>query len=269
MVRFMSLSSGSSGNCYYVESPEGAILIDAGINIRNIQHDLKSHGITISDHVKAILLTHDHADHIRAIGHISKKYLLPIYATEKVFRGIDMARYVTDKPENYLRHIIEPEKSFSIVGFDVTPFDIPHDASQNVGYHIVGHGLSFTLMTDVGHITPKITEFASRAKHLVVEANYDREMLKYGTYPEFLKQRVSGPTGHLSNQETAEFLASIFNPDMENIWLCHLSKDNNHPELCWKTIENRLFNEGIRVGKDVTLTTLKRTQASPLYVLVP
>lgn len=269
MVRFMSLSSGSSGNCYYIESPEGAILIDVGINIRNISHDLKLHNISMADKVKAVLLTHDHADHIRSIGHLSEKYGFPIYATEKVFKGIDHARYVINKPEVRLRNVVVPEKSFGVAGFEVTAFDIPHDASQNVGYYISGHGLSFTLLTDVGHITSTIRKYASKAIHLVVEANYDKEMLMFGSYPEFLKQRVSGPTGHLSNQETGEFLASVFRPEMENIWLCHLSKDNNHPELCWKTIENRLFNEGIRVGKDVTLTTLKRTQASPLYVLVP
>ena len=103
------------------------------------------------------------------------------------------------------------------------------------------------------------------ANHLIIEANYDEEMLKFGTYPAFLKERVSSPTGHLSNREAAEFLATNYTPDLKNIWLCHLSRDNNHPELACKTINIRLFQEGIRVGKDVTLTALKRTTPSEIF----
>ena len=109
----------------------------------------------------------------------------------------------------------------------------------------------------------------TRATHVVLEANYDREMLRTGSYPDFLKERVSSPLGHLSNDEAAELLARTYHPGMKNVWLCHLSKDNNHPDLCWKSIEARLFAEGIRVGKDLSLTALRRTTASPMYLLEP
>ncbi|KGN90325.1 metallo-beta-lactamase [Porphyromonas crevioricanis] len=268
MIRFMSLASGSSGNCYYLETPMGALLIDTGINVRTIAANLKTVGVDLQQKLRAILLTHDHADHIRSIGRTSLKYELPIYATEAVFAGIDKSRYVVEKPHLSLRHVIDKETPFELIGLRVTPFDVPHDASDNVGYYMEGDDdFRFCLLTDVGHITPTIRSYAGRSKHLVVEANYDSEMLIAGPYPDFLKQRVSGPRGHLSNQTTADFLAEVFTPEMENIWLCHLSKDNNHPELCWKTIENRLFYEGIRVGKDVSLTALARTRPSPLYVL--
>ena len=103
------------------------------------------------------------------------------------------------------------------------------------------------------------------ANHLVLEANYDEEMLHYGNYPEFLKERVAGPRGHLSNRQVADFLATHYTPTLKNIWLCHLSRENNHPDLAYKTVDLRLSEEGIRVGKDVHLTTLKRTTPSPLF----
>jgi phosphoribosyl 1,2-cyclic phosphodiesterase len=122
-------------------------------------------------------------------------------------------------------------------------------------------------MTDVGHVTETVRTYADKANHLVIEANYDEEMLKSGSYPSFLKERVSSPTGHMSNRNAAEFLATHLSPHLKNIWLCHLSRDNNHPELAYKTVEYRLLQEGIKVGKDVSLTTLKRTTPSELYDL--
>ena len=138
-----------------------------------------------------------------------------------------------------------------------------------MGYHITKGDFRFTLATDVGHVTDDIADYISRADHVVLEANYDPEMLRSGSYPEFLKGRVASPQGHLSNDEAAELLARVYHTGMKNVWLCHLSKDNNHPDLCWKTVEQRLFAEGIRVGKDLSLTALKRTTASPMYLLEP
>ena len=147
---------------------------------------------------------------------------------------------------------------------------MPHDSAENVGYHITrGEDFRFTLATDVGHPTAVIERYIAAAQHVVLEANYDSEMLRTGSYPPFLKERVASPLGHLSNEEAAEVLARCYHPEMRNVWLCHLSKDNNHPELCWKSIEQRLFSEGIRVGKDLSLTALRRTAPSPMYLLEP
>ena len=107
--------------------------------------------------------------------------------------------------------------------------------------------------------------YICQANHLILEANYDEEMLRFGSYPPFLKERVASSTGHLSNREAAEFIATHYTPDLKDIWLCHLSRDNNHPELAYKTLDIRFFEEGIRVGKDVNLTPLKRTTPSDLY----
>ena len=216
--------------------------------------------------IAGVIITHDHADHIKTVGCLGEKYHLPIYTTEEVHRGIDKSRYVEERLSDS-RRIIEKEVPFTIRDFRITAFEVPHDSTDNVGYCIEYGDHTFTIATDVGHITDTVGKYVTRANHLVLEANYDEEMLKYGSYPPFLKERVGGPTGHLSNKEAAEFLATHYDPKLRNIWLCHLSRDNNHPELALKTVDIRLFQEGIRVGKDVFVTPLKRTTPTGLFTL--
>jgi phosphoribosyl 1,2-cyclic phosphodiesterase len=266
-LSFLSLASGSSGNCYYLGTPEYGMLIDAGIGIRTIRKVLKENQIDF-DRIMAVLVTHDHADHIKTVGCLGEKYNIPVYATEAVHNGIVNSRYVEEKL-GASRRIIEKEKPFTLRDFRITAFEVPHDSADNVGYYIQHPAFAehaFTFATDVGHITETVSDYMCRANHLIIEANYEEAMLRDGSYPQFLKERVSSPTGHLSNQETAEFLATHYRPHLKDIWLCHLSRDNNHPELARKTIDDRLFHEGIRVGKDVTLTPLKRNTPSDLYI---
>ena len=262
-LRFFSLASGSSGNCYYIGTSSFGILIDAGIGVRQIKKVLKEHGIEF-EKILAILVTHDHADHIKSVGCLGETLNIPVYATELVHAGIRRSRYV----EEILiqsRRVIEKEVAFMIRDFKITAFEVPHDSSDNVGYLIEYGDQTFVIVTDVGHITETIREYVCKANHLVIEANYDEEMLKSGSYPAFLKERVSSKSGHLSNRDAAEFLAANYTPVLKDIWLCHLSRDNNHPELAYKTVDLRLFQEGIRVGKDVSLVTLKRMTPSDVY----
>ncbi|MCD8135673.1 MAG: MBL fold metallo-hydrolase [Parabacteroides gordonii] len=262
-LSFLSLASGSSGNCYYLGTPEFGILIDAGIGIRTIKKVLKDKAIDISK-IVAVLITHDHADHIKTVGCLGEKMNLPIYTTADVHRGIEKSRYVEETLYTS-RRIIEKEVPFTIRDFNITAFEVPHDSTDNVGYYIEYGEHKFTFATDVGHITDTVTRYMRMANHLIIEANYDEEMLRFGTYPAFLKERVASPTGHLSNREAAEFLAANYDPKQKDIWLCHLSRDNNHPELAYKTIDIRLFQEGVRVGKDVSLVALKRTTPSDIF----
>lgn len=262
-LSFLSLASGSSGNCYYLGTPEFGILIDAGIGIRTIKKVLKDHAIDFSK-IAAVLVTHDHADHIKTVGYLGEKMGIPVYTTEGVHRGIDKSRYV-EETLSASRKVIEKEVPFLIRDFRITAFEVPHDSTDSVGYHIEYGNHAFTVATDVGHITETVGRYICKANHLILEANYDEEMLRDGSYPAFLKERVASPTGHLSNREAAEFLATHYQPSLKDIWLCHLSRDNNHPELAYKTVDIRLFQEGIRVGKDVTLVALKRTTPSDIY----
>lgn len=262
-LSFLSLASGSSGNCYYLGTPGYGILIDAGISVRAIKKVLKDHALDFAG-ITALLITHDHADHIKAAGCLGEKFNIPVYATQAVHRGIDKSRYVEDVI-TASRRIIEKETPFGIRDFWITAFEVPHDSTDCVGYFVEFGKHAFTFATDVGHITETASAYMSKANHLVIEANYDEEMLRSGSYPHFLKERISSPTGHLSNHEAAGFLATHYWPGLKDIWLCHLSRDNNHPELAYKTVDLRLFSEGIRVGKDVSLTVLKRSTPTGLY----
>jgi phosphoribosyl 1,2-cyclic phosphodiesterase len=260
---FLSLASGSSGNCYYLGTSSYGILIDAGIGARQIKKNLKDHGINF-DTVQAILVTHDHADHIKSVGYLGETLNIPVYATEMVHDGIRRSRFVEEVLIQY-RRVVEKEVPFFIQDFKITAFEVPHDSSDNVGYAIEYKEQTFVILTDAGHITETVRTFVSKANHLVIETNYDEVMLQSGAYPAFLKERVSSSTGHLSNRDAADFIASIFTPALKNIWLCHLSRDNNHPELAYKTVEYRLLQDGIKVGKDVSLAALKRMTPSEIY----
>ena len=264
-VSFLSLASGSSGNCYYMGTPEYGILIDAGIAIRSIRKILKDKEIDFAN-IIAVLVTHDHGDHIKTVGCLGEKYNIPVYSTERVHDGIDRSRFV-EETLFMSRRIIEKEVPFMIRDFRIVAFEVPHDSSDNVGYMIQFGNQRFTIVTDVGSITEKVAGYLRMANHLVLEANYDEEMLRFGNYPDFLKERVSSSTGHLSNRAAAEFLATNYSPAWKNIWLCHLSRENNHPELLYKTVDFRLLQEDIRTGKDVHLTVLKRMTPSDVFVL--
>ena len=179
---------------------------------------------------------------------------------------MDASRYVDEKLYTS-RRIIEKEHEVYIKDFKITAFDVPHDASDCVGYLVSYKHHKLVLATDVGRITDKVAEYIRIANHLAIEANYDKEMLLKGNYPTFLKERIMNGTGHLCNTETADFLAANFDLHLKNIWLCHLSKDNNHPELAYKTVEVAMGEYGIRLGKDVNLFALKRSFPSEIFYL--
>lgn len=265
-INFLSLASGSSGNCYYLGTSSYGILIDAGIGIRTIKKTLKNISVPLET-IRAVFVTHDHADHIKAIGHLGEKCNIPIYATQQTHEGIRRSYCVTEKLTPGNIRYIEKGNTVEIENFRISAFEVPHDGTDNVGYCIQIEEKVFSFLTDIGHITPIAAEYICKANYLVLEANYDEEMLKMGNYPFHLKKRISGPNGHLSNSIAAEFLADNFSEKLKYIWLCHLSKDNNHPELAYKTVELKLRDKGIITGKDVEVIALKRSTPSDLYEL--
>jgi phosphoribosyl 1,2-cyclic phosphodiesterase len=149
----------------------------------------------------------------------------------------------------------------------VTPIPVPHDASENVGYEIQVEGRIFTILTDVGRITDDIKAAIYRANYLVIEANHDVEMLKNGPYPVYLKERILSGTGHLSNAECGKALVENMTENLKHVWLCHLSEENNHPELARKTVEAILRDHGVIPGKDLELEVLKRQMPTGMYEL--
>ena len=263
--KFFSLGSGSSGNCYYLGNADHGILIDAGVGIRRVTKTLREYGESMHK-IRGVLVTHDHADHIKTAGCLGVKHNLPIYATQGVHYGINRSRY-TQGELNGSRRIIKQDETFEIESFKITAFDVLHDSIENVGYHIQFEDQHFVLATDVGQITPKIREYAEKANHLVIEANYDDYMLANGPYPTHLKQRICNGMGHLSNHVSATFLQSIYSERLKNVWLCHLSQDNNKPEVAYEAVATALTGAGAKIGDNMSLQTLSRYKASGLKEL--
>jgi phosphoribosyl 1,2-cyclic phosphodiesterase len=259
----MSLASGSSGNCYYIGCEAYGILIDAGIAARTIKKRLKEVGIGMET-IRAVFITHDHTDHIKSVSALGEQLHIPIYSTALVHEGINRNHCITEKLSSSVR-ILEKGTVLQLGEFRIEAFEVPHDGSDNVGYCIQADGKVFSFLTDLGEITPTAAAFIRKANYLILEANYDEEMLRMGRYPQYLKERIDGPNGHLSNRATAGFLAEHITDTLRQVWLCHLSHDNNHPELACKTVETKLLERGIRVGKEVQLCALKRSVPSELY----
>ena len=265
--KFICWGSGSSGNCYYLFTPEEGLLIDAGIGVRTLKKYFKDRDMSISK-VKNILITHDHADHIKAVGILSDDYQLPVYATQLVHEGICRNYCIARKVPEENRRVLVPGVTVQVGPFSVTPFTVPHDSTDNVGYRVEYDGVVFCLMTDVGHVTDTMKQHIADADYLVIEANHDTEMLKSGPYPQHLKLRIASPTGHLSNADCARAIAENATARLKHAWLCHLSEENNHPELVRKTVESILRSYGVVAGVDFRLDVLKRKTPSITYDLV-
>lgn len=274
MFQFLSLSSGSSGNCYYLGTEQHAILIDAGIPVRTIQKVLRENGLSFGK-IMALLVTHDHTDHIRSAGSLGELYHIPVYSTQAVHGGMERNYGMSKKLSSASRRIIDRESPFYIPGtqFRITAFSVPHDSTDNVGYYIeYGTGsniIRFCLATDVGYVTPDIRRFLSMADHVVMESNHDVDMLMNGPYPAYLKKRVRGEGGHLSNKECAELIHDIWHKGLKHLFLCHLSAENNDPDIAYRTAARALQSEGVKVGEDVVLSVLLRNSPSLVYNFLP
>lgn len=239
-IDFICFGSGSSGNCYLLRHGQCAILIDMGVGIRRFQKYFNSYGFKLPN-VQAAIITHDHMDHTRAAGALSRKLHWPIYATLPVHAGIDKNPVIKQKIPADHKRIITHGEPFEIGPFKITAFPVPHDASDNSGYFITCGSTSICIITDAGSITPEMRHYVHEAQHLIVEANYDAEMLRTGPYPYHLQERIRGGRGHLCNDECAHLLRECIDPaKIKNLWLCHLSQENNTPAKAQTTIQAAL-----------------------------
>ncbi len=264
MVRFISIASGSSGNCYYLDTPEGALLIDMGVSLRTVKKALRQNNLDI-DRLKAVLVTHEHTDHIKGLGALLRECFVPVFSSELTFRAIYASRAHRLSIEGAKLYSLFPHHSFSVAGFEITPFFVPHDCAGNMGYHLRRGAFSFTLITDAGSVTEDMFQYAQLSKYLVLEANYDPIMLQEGRYPDHLKARVAGVKGHLSNGDAAKLLSCVYHPEMQNVWLCHLSKDNNTPDICMETFIETLNEDQVHLQDGFALKVLERMTPSSLY----
>lgn len=265
-MTLISFGSGSSGNCYYLSTGTDALLIDVGVGIRTLKRNFTNYGLSFSS-IHNILLTHDHTDHVKSVGSMSEQFQLSVYATRLVHQGIFRNRFIKKKVhEPYIKYV-EKGVTTQIGEFSVTPFNVPHDSTDNAGYVIKNDGKTLTIITDCGHITDEMPGIIANTDYLIIEANHDLNMLANGPYPPYLQARISGPNGHLSNDSCGQVVAENRSERLKHIWLCHLSEKNNTPELARNTVANILSEHGIEVDKDLELTVLNRTTPTGPFTL--
>ena len=234
-LRFISLGSGSSGNCIFLGTEKYGILIDVGISQRRIQKLLGNVCITY-DNIFGVLLTHAHADHTRGANSISNRLHIPFYSTAETF-SLTSTGYRSQYEVGYQeRNIITPLEPFEIGEFRITAFELPHDV-YNVGYKIEYRDKVFTIATDLGESTDYLNKLIGETDYLVLEANYDYDMLLNGSYPYLLKQRIVGESGHLNNKKAAELIKNYATDRLKRLFLCHLSAHNNNPEIVKELFE--------------------------------
>ena len=241
MIKFCTLASGSSGNSLYLESKYSKILIDAGISFRRISRSLGSLGVAVSD-LDAVVLSHEHEDHSRAVGRMSE---VPVYVSGETVDFWERKRNGHDhkngggpsKTVGSRNGAIEKfrgfdsEEPFLINDLTVTPFSVAHDAIDPVGFTVTDGSVKIGVVTDIGKPTALVIESLKGCDALVLESNHDREMLFSGSYPPYLQQRISGGHGHLSNEQSAFLLGEVLHDGLKYVLLAHLSAKNNTPEM--------------------------------------
>lgn len=264
-MRFISFSSGSCGNCSLLLGQNSGILIDAGVGIRRVKKELDTLGLGLES-ISAILITHDHGDHIRSLGSYCKRVQVPVWTSEALHNALAWHPFTKDWI-GPCRQVLSPGVWNQVTrDFDVRFFVVPHDATQCLGYAIRSGEDIFVLMTDLGHTTEDSMFWASIATTVVVESNYDEEMLLGGDYPEDLKRRIRQGYGHLSNADCAKAITKFLHPGLRNIFLCHLSGNNNTPDLAYYSALLALEDAGVEPGS-ISLRVLRRGISSPLLNL--
>ena len=252
-MEFYTLASSSAGNAALVCHENTHILIDAGISCRRITQSLAALSLTLDD-LDGILITHEHIDHVRALGTLQKKHAVPLYASFGTAAALDY-------PAPYL-HAFAADETFTIKDLQIRSFRTSHDAKESVGYRIESSDGSLAVLTDTGFITDDAHDAALGADMLLLESNHDVIMLKNGSYPYYLKQRILSEYGHLSNDAAAEFAIECVRAGTSDILLAHLSDENNSPELAEYTVGRALQSSGL----SVRLATAPRDTISEVHV---
>lgn len=262
-MRFTSIASGSSGNCTYVGSDNTHILVDAGVSKKRIEEGLKALDLGLSD-ISAIFVTHEHVDHISALHTILKKYNIPIYATEGTITGIKNSDKKNEMANSEFIRVFA-DKKVSVGDMIIDPMAISHDALEPCGYRIYCGGKKVGVATDLGCYTEYTVDCLKDCDALLLEANHDIRMLQTGPYPYQLKRRILGDKGHLSNDKSGELLCRLLNDRMQGIFLGHLSKENNLPELAYETVRVEIeMGDNPYRGNDFPLIVAKRSEISPI-----
>lgn len=262
-MKICSIASGSSGNCVYVETKKTKILVDAGLSGKRIQDNLEKIDVKTSE-IDMIFVTHEHADHVKGVGVLSRRFNIPIYANEKTWLAM-REKIGKIKGENI--RLLKTNEFMNIKDFDLMPFSIFHDASDPIGYSFYQDDEKISIMTDTGKYNENMLYEIKDSDVYYIEANHDLEMLRKGPYPIHLQERIRSDRGHLSNIDTGDILADLLRGNGEKVILRHLSKDNNDPELAKFTIESILKENGLDTDKYVSINVADRNDPSGIIDL--
>lgn len=262
-IKFCSLSSGSSGNCQYIETKNTRILVDSGFSGKRVESLLSSIGVCPST-IDAVLVTHEHIDHTRGVGVLSRRYDFPIYANDNTWIGMEK---IIGKVSEENTKVFISEEYFEIKDITIYPVNIFHDALEPVGYIFYYNKSKISIITDTGKVDDNMKSKIKGSDLYLMESNHDITMLKEGSYPWPLKQRILSPRGHLSNEDAGITLGDVISGRGETILLGHLSKDNNIPDLAHTTVKDILLKQGIDCKRDITLDLTYRDKVTKVYNL--
>lgn len=262
-MRLCSLYSGSSGNCIYIGDGHTNILVDIGVSTKKVVEALASIDVK-PEEIDAVLITHEHSDHIGGLGVFLRKYGIPVYGTSKTLEAV--ANYKgLGKVDLSLFHGISPEVSFAINDIYVKAISTWHDAADPVCYCVTEGDKKASIATDLGAFNDHIVNALSGCDAMLIEANHDIKMLEVGPYPYVLKQRILGQYGHLSNESGGQLIRALLNDHIKGIYLGHLSKENNYPDLAYEAVKNELLgNPYSHDVRDFNLMVASRQQCSPI-----
>ena len=265
-MRMCSIASGSSGNCIYVGSDDTHLLVDTGISKKRIEEGLRELEIK-GEELDGILITHEHSDHIQGLGVFSRKYEVPIYATPGTIEGIRNYSGLVRLPEGLL-HPVHTDEPFVLGDITVNPFRISHDANEPSGYRLECGEKSVAIATDLGKYDEYTVSHLKDLDAVLLEANHDIHMLEVGAYPYYLKQRILGEKGHLSNELSGQLLCDILHDNLKHIVLGHLSKENNYARLAYETVKLEVtLADNDYKGEDLDMFVAKRDSVSDIITV--
>ncbi len=264
-MQFLSIASGSSGNCLYAGNGENSLLIDAGISKKRIVGGLETINVS-PENIDGILITHEHSDHIKGLGVMLRAYGTKVYATEETFDEI-MRTNAIGKVDTTLFNCVKPDKEFKVGSLNVKPFSISHDAVNPICFTISDFSGKIGIATDLGYYDDYIIDNLMDSQILLLEANHDVNMLQVGVYPYRLKQRILGNKGHLSNENCARLICRLLEGGLRYVFLGHLSKENNFPELAYETVKSEIRQGYGEAFDRLNLQVAKREIPSPSVIV--
>lgn len=265
-MRFVSIASGSSGNCIYIGSDNTHILVDAGISNKRIEQGLNEIGVK-GNEIDAVVITHEHSDHTKGLGVLARKYGVPIYGTKETLEEIGEMKYLGEYPKE-LFCPVRPDVEFTVGDLKIQPFSIDHDAANPVAYRINNGRKNVAVATDMGHYDQYVIDHLQGLDALLLESNHDVNMLETGPYPYYLKRRILGDHGHLSNENAGRLLNCVLHDHLKYILLGHLSKENNYEALAYETVKLEI-DQGDTPFKssDFSIAVAKRDEMSQIINL--